>query len=37
MGRPSKIVATARKTAEGPVTATVAGSCVPVLQGRLEI
>ena len=33
MGRPSRIVATARKTAEGPVTATVAGSCVPVLQG----
>jgi trans-2,3-dihydro-3-hydroxyanthranilate isomerase len=37
MGRPSQIIATARKTAEGPVTATVAGSCVPVLQGTVEI
>ncbi len=37
MGRPSRIVATARKTAEGPVTATVAGSCVPVLRGTLEL
>jgi trans-2,3-dihydro-3-hydroxyanthranilate isomerase len=37
MGRPSRIVATARKTAEGPVSATVAGSCVPVLRGTLEL
>jgi trans-2,3-dihydro-3-hydroxyanthranilate isomerase len=37
MGRPSRIVATARKTAEGPVTATVAGSCVPVLKGAVEL
>jgi trans-2,3-dihydro-3-hydroxyanthranilate isomerase len=37
MGRPSRIVATARKTAEGPVTATVAGSCVPVLRGTVEL
>ena len=37
MGRPSRIVATARKTAEEPVTATVAGSCVPVLRGSVEL
>lgn len=37
MGRPSQIVATARKTAEGPVTATVAGSCVPVMRGTVEL
>jgi trans-2,3-dihydro-3-hydroxyanthranilate isomerase len=37
MGRPSRIVATARKTAEGPVSATVAGSCVPVLRGAVEL
>jgi len=37
MGRPSRIIATARKTAEGPVLATVAGDCVPVLRGSLEL
>jgi trans-2,3-dihydro-3-hydroxyanthranilate isomerase len=37
MGRPSQIIASARKTAEGPVLATVAGSCVPVMRGRLEV
>lgn len=37
MGRPSQIIATARKTAEGPVLATVAGSCVPVMQGTVEL
>ena len=37
MGRPSRIVATARKTAEGPVSATVAGNCVPVLRGSVEL
>jgi trans-2,3-dihydro-3-hydroxyanthranilate isomerase len=37
MGRPSQIVATARKTAEGPVTATVEGSCVPVMRGTVEL
>ena len=37
MGRPSKIVATGRKTAEGPVSATVAGSCVPVMKGVLDV
>jgi trans-2,3-dihydro-3-hydroxyanthranilate isomerase len=37
MGRPSQITATARKTAEGPVLATVAGRCVPVMQGTVEL
>lgn len=37
MGRPSRILATARKTAEGPVSATVAGACVPVLRGSVEL
>jgi trans-2,3-dihydro-3-hydroxyanthranilate isomerase len=37
MGRPSRITATARKTAEGPVLATVAGNCVPVQRGVLTV
>jgi trans-2,3-dihydro-3-hydroxyanthranilate isomerase len=37
MGRPSQIIASARKTAEGPVTATVEGQCVPVLRGSVEM
>ncbi|WP_428483310.1 PhzF family phenazine biosynthesis protein [Rhodopila sp.] len=37
MGRPSHIIASARKTGEGPVLATVAGSCVPVTRGTLEL
>jgi trans-2,3-dihydro-3-hydroxyanthranilate isomerase len=37
MGRPSQITASARKTAEGPVLATVGGGCVPVIRGTLEI
>ena len=37
VGRPSRIIATARKTAEGPVLATVAGSCVPMLSGSVEL
>ncbi|MBN8874107.1 MAG: PhzF family phenazine biosynthesis protein [Rhodospirillales bacterium] len=37
MGRPSLIIASARKTAEGPVLATIAGNCVPMMQGRLEL
>jgi trans-2,3-dihydro-3-hydroxyanthranilate isomerase len=37
MGRPSQIVASASKTGEGPVVATVAGSCVPVGRGTLEV
>lgn len=37
MGRPSTIIASARKTAEGPVLATVEGTCVPVLKGTVEM
>jgi trans-2,3-dihydro-3-hydroxyanthranilate isomerase len=37
MGRPSLLIASGRKTAEGPVEATVAGSCVPVSRGVLEV
>jgi len=37
MGRPSRITATARKTPEGPVLATVAGSCVPVMRGTVDL
>jgi trans-2,3-dihydro-3-hydroxyanthranilate isomerase len=37
MGRPSQIIAGARKTAEGPVLATVAGDCVNVMRGLVEV
>jgi trans-2,3-dihydro-3-hydroxyanthranilate isomerase len=37
MGRPSMLIASGRKTAEGPVEATVAGSCVPAARGTLEV
>ncbi len=37
MGRPSQIVASARKTGEGPVLATVAGNCVPMMRGTLDL
>jgi trans-2,3-dihydro-3-hydroxyanthranilate isomerase len=37
MGRPSRIYATARKQAEGPVSATVAGGCVPVMRGWVDL
>ena len=37
MGRPSLLIASARKTGEGPVEATVAGNCVPVMRGTLEV
>ena len=37
MGRPSLLIASARKTGEGPVEATVAGSCVHVSRGSLEV
>ena len=37
MGRPSQIIASARKTAEGPVLANVEGSCVNVLRGNVEL
>jgi trans-2,3-dihydro-3-hydroxyanthranilate isomerase len=33
MGRPSRLFATSNKTAEGPVTATIAGNCVPATRG----
>jgi trans-2,3-dihydro-3-hydroxyanthranilate isomerase len=33
MGRPSRLLASARKTAEGPVEATIAGDCVKVMRG----
>ncbi len=37
MGRTSRLIASARKTGEGPVLATVAGSCVPVMRGTLDV
>jgi trans-2,3-dihydro-3-hydroxyanthranilate isomerase len=37
MGRPSLIIAAAVKTAEGPVSASVAGTCVPVMRGTLQV
>ena len=37
MGRPSQIIASARKTAEGPVSAGVAGTCVAVARGTLTV
>ena len=37
MGRPSLIIASAVKTGEGPVSASVAGSCVPVTRGTLQV
>ena len=37
MGRPSEIIAQARKTAEGPVSASVAGTCVAVGRGTLTV
>jgi trans-2,3-dihydro-3-hydroxyanthranilate isomerase len=37
MGRPSLLIGGARKTAEGVVLATIAGGCVPVMRGTLEV
>ena len=37
MGRPSLLIGGARKTAEGAVLATIAGNCVPVMRGTLEV
>ena len=37
LGRPSRLLATARKTPEGPVLASVAGTCVAVMHGRVEV
>lgn len=36
MGRPSLIIASAVKTGEGPVSASVAGTCGPVTHGKLN-
>jgi trans-2,3-dihydro-3-hydroxyanthranilate isomerase len=36
LGRPSQLLASARKTGEGPVFATVAGSCVMMMRGVYE-
>jgi trans-2,3-dihydro-3-hydroxyanthranilate isomerase len=37
LGRPARLLATARKTADGPVTASIGGSCVPMMQGWVEL
>ena len=37
IGRPSRLLATARKTAEGPVLATVSGCCIGVKHGHVEV
>jgi trans-2,3-dihydro-3-hydroxyanthranilate isomerase len=37
MGRPSRLRATAQKSADGSVRSTVAGSCVPVMRGQAEV
>jgi trans-2,3-dihydro-3-hydroxyanthranilate isomerase len=37
MGRPSRIIATAWRDTDGAIRATVAGSCVPVMQGTLRL
>ena len=37
MGRPSRMRATARRQPDGSVTATIAGRCVPVMRGQLEL
>ncbi len=37
MDRPSLLIGGARKTAEGAVLATIAGNCLPVMRGTLEL
>ena len=37
LGRPSRLFASARKTADGPVTATIGGGCVPVMRGVADL
>jgi trans-2,3-dihydro-3-hydroxyanthranilate isomerase len=37
MGRPSRLLASATKSADGSVRATVSGSCVPVMRGHAEV
>ncbi len=36
MGRPSRLLCSARRTADG-VRATVGGNCVPVLSGEISL
>jgi trans-2,3-dihydro-3-hydroxyanthranilate isomerase len=36
MGRPSRLLCAARRTADG-IRASVGGNCVPVLQGTVEL
>ncbi len=37
LGRPSRLFVTARKEAEGPVLASVAGTCVDVMHGHVQV
>lgn len=37
LGRPARLLASARKTGEGPVTASIGGGCVPMLSGWLDL
>jgi trans-2,3-dihydro-3-hydroxyanthranilate isomerase len=37
MGRPSQLFASAEKKSDGSVIATIAGDCVPVMRGRVEV
>ena len=37
MGRPSRIIASGVKTGEGPVSTSIAGGCVPVMRGTLQV
>jgi trans-2,3-dihydro-3-hydroxyanthranilate isomerase len=37
MGRPSLIIASGLKATEGPVSTSIAGTCVPVMRGTLQI
>jgi trans-2,3-dihydro-3-hydroxyanthranilate isomerase len=37
MGRPSLIIASSVKTGEGPISASVAGTCVPVMRGKIQV
>ena len=37
MGRPSRIIASARKEVDGPITASVSGDCVMMMRGTLEL
>ena len=37
MGRPSRLLATASKTAEGPVLASIAGDCAPMAEATINV